>query len=136
MLMAGGFAPRGKAARRSSCIFLTVPAETNDTGARAGADDGAGFRDPVLHAVITLLHPVRDVTRSFWRVRVQGAGVDARALGHARRDELLHALEGLLPGAHPIRGMHDPIGDLEDRLHLQHRPEQGLRPADATRTLQ
>src|SRR6267143_479848 len=120
----------------SSRVFLTVPAEPNDTGAGAGADDRPGLGDPVLDAVITLLHPVRHVTGPFGRVRVQGAGVDACALRNACLHELLHALDGALTRAHAIGGMHDAVRDLEDRLHLEHRAEERLRPAHTTRPFQ
>src|SRR5438093_12432926 len=64
-------------------VVLTVPAESNDPRARSGADDRPGFGDPMLDAVVALLHPVRHLARAIGHVGVQGAGVDARTLGDA-----------------------------------------------------
>src|SRR5438105_1387288 len=117
--------------RRRSCdVFLTVPAQSDDTGTRTRADHRAGFGEPVFDAVEALLHPFPERERAVGIVRVERARVDPRAGGDALRDELLETRDGLLTRAHAVDRVDDAVLHLEDRLHLQHRSEERLRPRD------
>src|SRR5438552_16681663 len=120
-----------------SCrLVRTVPAESNHAGAGARADDRAGFGDPVLHAVEALLRPVAQSAGSLRIVRMERAGVDARARGHLGLDELLEARGRLLAGAHPVDRGDLAVGHFEDGFHREERTEQRSAPGDASGALQ
>src|SRR5439155_27046596 len=129
------------AAGRTACatsfdVIFTVPAEADDAGAGTRSDGRPRLGDPVLDAVEALLHPLPHRERAVRIVRVQGAGVDARAGRDALRDQILETRDRLVSGPHAVDRVHDALLHLEDRLHLQHRAEERLRPGHAPRTLQ
>ena len=51
--------------------------------------------------------------------------------GHLGAQELDHALDGPRAGPHAVDRLDLAIGDEEQRLEVQHRPDHRLRPADA-----
>src|SRR4029079_5760239 len=129
------FVRMGCAASRPS-VLLAIPAQPGDARTGMRPNDGARLRDPVLHAVESLLDPLAEDVSALRIVRVHRAGVDSRSRRHALLDELLQALDATLTGADLVHEDTIAVLHLDDGLDGKERTERGLRSGDAAATAQ